>query len=114
MIAGMIVGLSGTILTNLMAKAMNRSIPSIVVGGFGGKGTGTTGLSTGDQHAKSTSAADAAINVAYANQVIVVPGYGLAVAQAPHAVKDMGKVLEARGVEVKYAVHPVAAACPGT
>jgi NAD(P) transhydrogenase subunit beta len=112
-VAGMIVGASGTILTNLMAKAMNRSIPSIVAGGFGGGGTGTAELSTGDQHAKSTSAADAAIKLAYANQVIVVPGYGLAVAQAQHAVKDMGKVLEARGVEVKYAIHPVAGRMPG-
>lgn len=63
---------------------------------------------------KSTSAADAAIQMAYANQVIVVPGYGLAVAQAQHAVKEMGDLLESKGVEVKYAIHPVAGACPGT
>ena len=113
-VAGMIVGASGTILTNLMAKAMNRSIPSIVAGGFGG-GTGAVSATagSGDQHAKSTSASDAAIKLAYANQVIVVPGYGLAVAQAQHAVKDMAKVLEARGIEVKYAIHPVAGRMPG-
>ncbi|TFD22595.1 NAD(P)(+) transhydrogenase (Re/Si-specific) subunit beta [Cryobacterium sp. TMS1-13-1] len=113
-VAGMIVGASGTILTNLMAKAMNRSILSIVAGGFGGGGSkGVSATSTGDQHAKSTSAADAAIKLAYANQVIVVPGYGLAVAQAQHAVKDMAKVLESRGIEVKYAIHPVAGRMPG-
>ena len=113
-VAGMIVGASGTILTNLMAKAMNRSIPSIVAGGFGG-GTGavTATAGSGDEQAKSTSASDAAIKLAYANQVIVVPGYGLAVAQAQHAVKDMAKVLEARGIEVKYAIHPVAGRMPG-
>lgn len=113
-VAGMIVGASGTILTNLMAKAMNRSIPSIVAGGFGG-GTGAASATagSGDQQAKSTSASDAAIKLAYANQVIVVPGYGLAVAQAQHAVKDMAKVLEARGIEVKYAIHPVAGRMPG-
>ncbi|TFD64206.1 NAD(P)(+) transhydrogenase (Re/Si-specific) subunit beta [Cryobacterium ruanii] len=112
-VAGMIVGASGTILTNLMAKAMNRSIVSIVAGGFGGGGKGAAVASSGDQIAKSTSAADAAIKLAYANQVIVVPGYGLAVAQAQHAVKDMAKVLEARGIEVKYAIHPVAGRMPG-
>ena len=113
-VAGMIVGASGTILTNLMAKAMNRSIPSIVAGGFGG-GTGavTATAGSGDEQAKSTSASDAAIKLAYANQVIVVPGYGLAVAQAQHAVKDMAKALEARGIEVKYAIHPVAGRMPG-
>ena len=113
-VAGMIVGASGTILTNLMAKAMNRSIPSIVAGGFGGGGSSASATAgNGDQQAKSTSASDAAIKLAYANQVIVVPGYGLAVAQAQHAVKDMAKVLEARGIEVKYAIHPVAGRMPG-
>jgi H+-translocating NAD(P) transhydrogenase subunit beta len=112
-VAGMIVGASGSILTNLMAKAMNRSIVGIVAGGFGGGGVAAA---TGDgvtKTARSTSAADAAIQMAYANQVIVVPGYGLAVAQAQHAVKDLAKLLEARGVEVKYAIHPVAGRMPG-
>jgi len=112
-VAGMIVGASGSILTNLMAKAMNRSIPAIVAGGFGGGGVAPSGGDTGDKHVRSTSAADAAIQMAYANQVIVVPGYGLAVAQAQHAVKDMAALLEDKGVEVKYAIHPVAGRMPG-
>ena len=93
-VAGMIVGASGSILTNLMAKAMNRSIPAIVAGGFGGGGVAVGGGDDGDKHVKATSAADAAIQMAYANQVIVVPGYGLAVAQAQHAVKDLANLLE--------------------
>ncbi|MBY6687381.1 NAD(P)(+) transhydrogenase (Re/Si-specific) subunit beta [Rhodococcus sp. BP-149] len=113
-VAGMIVGASGTILTNLMATAMNRSIPAIVFGSFGGGGASAVG---GPDDAggtvKSTSAADAAIQMAYASQVIVVPGYGLAVAQAQHAVKDMASILESKGVEVKYAIHPVAGRMPG-
>jgi H+-translocating NAD(P) transhydrogenase subunit beta len=112
-VAGMIVGASGSILTNLMAKAMNRSIPAIVAGGFGGGGVAPSGDDGGDKHVKSTSAADAAIQMAYANQVIVVPGYGLAVAQAQHAVKDMAALLEDKGVAVKYAIHPVAGRMPG-
>jgi proton-translocating NAD(P)+ transhydrogenase subunit beta len=112
-VAGMIVGASGSILTNLMAKAMNRSIPAIVAGGFGGGGVAPSGDGGGDKHVKSTSAADAAIQMAYANQVIVVPGYGLAVAQAQHAVKDLANLLEDRGVPVKYAIHPVAGRMPG-
>ncbi|MGO8768258.1 MAG: NAD(P)(+) transhydrogenase (Re/Si-specific) subunit beta [Mycobacterium sp.] len=113
-VAGMIVGASGSILTNLMAKAMNRSIPAIVAGGFGGGGVAPSGDGGGGGgQVKATSAADAAIQMAYANQVIVVPGYGLAVAQAQHAVKDMAGMLEARGVPVKYAIHPVAGRMPG-
>ncbi|REE76622.1 NAD(P) transhydrogenase subunit beta [Rhodococcus wratislaviensis] len=112
-VAGMIVGASGSILTNLMAKAMNRSIPAIVAGGFGGGGVAAAVGDGTAKTAKSTSAADAAIQMAYANQVIVVPGYGLAVAQAQHAVKDMAKLLESKGVEVKYAIHPVAGRMPG-
>ncbi|TVS89304.1 NAD(P)(+) transhydrogenase (Re/Si-specific) subunit beta [Mycobacterium helveticum] len=112
-VAGMIVGASGSILTNLMAKAMNRSIPAIVAGGFGGGGVAPSGDGGGDKQVRATSAADAAIQMAYANQVIVVPGYGLAVAQAQHAVKDMASLLEAKGVTVKYAIHPVAGRMPG-
>lgn len=113
-VAGMIVGASGSILTNLMAKAMNRSIPAIVAGGFGGVVvSGGPDGQGGDKHVKATSAADAAIQMAYANQVIVVPGYGLAVAQAQHAVKDMASLLEDKGVTVKYAIHPVAGRMPG-
>jgi proton-translocating NAD(P)+ transhydrogenase subunit beta len=113
-VAGMIVGASGSILTNLMAKAMNRSIPAIVFGSFGAGGSDIAAAVGGDQGTvKATSAADAAIQMAYANQVIVVPGYGLAVAQAQHAVKEMASLLEAKGVEVKYAIHPVAGRMPG-
>jgi NAD(P) transhydrogenase subunit beta len=112
-VAGMIVGASGTILTNLMAKAMNRSIPAIVAGGFGGTAT-LPGADDGvDRTVTPTTAADAAIRMAYASQVVVVPGYGMAVAQAQHAVKDMADLLEDRGVEVKYAIHPVAGRMPG-
>jgi proton-translocating NAD(P)+ transhydrogenase subunit beta len=112
-VAGMIVGASGSILTNLMAKAMNRSIPAIVAGGFGGGGIAAGARELGDKTHRETSAADAAVQMAYANQVVVVPGYGMAVAQAQHAVKDMARLLENKGVEVKYAIHPVAGRMPG-
>ncbi len=111
-VAGMIVGASGSILTNLMAKAMNRSIPAIVAGGFGGGGI-AAGREIGDRTVRQTSAADAAVQMVYANQVVVVPGYGMAVAQAQHTVRDMAKLLEDKGVEVKYAIHPVAGRMPG-
>ena len=111
-VAGMIVGASGSILTNLMAKAMNRSIPAIVAGGFGG-GSIAAGREVGDKTVRETSAADAAVQMAYANQVVVVPGYGMAVAQAQHAVRDMARLLEDKGVGVKYAIHPVAGRMPG-
>jgi NAD(P) transhydrogenase subunit beta len=114
-VAGMIVGASGSILTNLMATAMNRSIPSIVAGGFGGGGVveGAEGAGEHQGTVRSTSAADAAIQLAYANRVVVVPGYGMAVAQAQHAVRELTKELESRGVEVSYAIHPVAGRMPG-
>jgi NAD(P) transhydrogenase subunit beta len=114
-VAGMIVGASGSILTHQMAVAMNRTIPAIVAGGFGGGGGAlASGGDDGvERTVKSTSAADAAIQMAYAAQVIVVPGYGMAVAQAQHAVKDMADLLESKGVEVKYAIHPVAGRMPG-
>ena len=112
-VAGMIVGASGTILTNLMAKAMNRSIPSIVAGGFGGGTAAGPAGSGGDQTVRQTNAADAAIQLAYANQVVIVPGYGMAVAQAQHTVREMARLLEQRGVEVKHAIHPVAGRMPG-
>src|SRR5205823_10094324 len=113
-VAGMIVGASGSILTNLMAEAMNRSIPAIVRGGFGGViTTGGTGDDGVEKTVRSTSAADAAIQMSYANRVVIVPGYGMAVAQAQHAVREMTKLLEAKGVEVKFAIHPVAGRMPG-
>ncbi len=112
---GMMVGASGTILTNLMAQAMNRSIPAIVAGGFGGGGV-VAGAEGAGEHAgsvRATSAADAAIQLAYASKVVVVPGYGMAVAQAQHVVRELASELEKRGVDVKYAIHPVAGRMPG-
>ncbi|MGE4427952.1 MAG: NAD(P)(+) transhydrogenase (Re/Si-specific) subunit beta [Solirubrobacteraceae bacterium] len=114
-VAGMIVGASGTILTQQMAIAMNRTILSVVAGGFGGDGgeaaAGPAGASGGT--VRSTSASDVAIQMAYARQVVVVPGYGMAVSQAQHSVKELANHLEAKGVEVKYAIHPVAGRMPG-
>jgi len=113
-VAGMIVGASGTILTNLMAKAMNRSVPAIVAGGFGGAvaapvgGAGSEGGTV-----RSTSAQDVAIQLSFARLVVIAPGYGMAVAQAQHAVRELERALEAKGVEVKYAIHPVAGRMPG-
>jgi len=114
-VAGMIVGASGTILTNLMAVAMNRSIPAIVAGGFGGGGA-IEGAEGAGEHAgsiKSIGAMDAAIQLAYASKVVIVPGYGMAVAQAQHAVRELTQELEKRGVEVTFAIHPVAGRMPG-
>ena len=114
-VAGMIVGASGTILTQQMAVAMNRSIASVIAGGFGGGGGegdgGAAGVAGGT--VRATSASDVAIQMAYANQVVVVPGYGMAVSQAQHAVREMAKLLEEKGVAVKYAIHPVAGRMPG-
>jgi NAD(P) transhydrogenase subunit beta len=113
-VAGIIVGASGTILTNLMAVAMNRTIGGVLFGSFGGSGGGGGGDAAGPQGTvKSTDAASAAILMAYAQNVIVVPGYGLAVAQAQHVVKEMADALEEKGVSVKYAIHPVAGRMPG-
>ncbi|HEX9044866.1 MAG TPA: NAD(P)(+) transhydrogenase (Re/Si-specific) subunit beta [Candidatus Limnocylindrales bacterium] len=112
-IAGALVGASGAILTKLMADAMNRSVINIMIGGFGG-GEGTVGAVTGaGGSVREVSADDAAIQLAYASSVIVVPGYGLAVAQAQHAVRELAEILENRGVDVKYAIHPVAGRMPG-
>ncbi len=115
-VAGMIVGASGSILTTLMARAMNRSIPNIVAGGFGVGDAATPAAGAAVEHGgtvRSTNAADAAIQLSYARQVVVVPGYGMAVAQAQHAVRELERELEKRGVEVKYAIHPVAGRMPG-
>ena len=112
-IAGALVGASGGILTKLMADAMNRSLANIIVGGFG---TGDTAVAIGgpiDAQVRSIAADDAAIQLAYASKVIIVPGYGLAAAQAQHGVAELGKLLEERGIEVSYAIHPVAGRMPG-
>jgi H+-translocating NAD(P) transhydrogenase subunit beta len=112
-VAGMIVGASGTILTQQMAVAMNRTIVSVIAGGFGGEVAAVAGGDGAQGTIRSTSAADVAIQMTYANQVVVVPGYGMAVSQAQHAVREMAKLLEAKGVTVKYAIHPVAGRMPG-
>jgi H+-translocating NAD(P) transhydrogenase subunit beta len=112
-IAGALVGASGAILTKLMADAMNRSVLNIMIGGFGG-GEGTVaavGAEGGE--VRSIGIDDAAIQLAYASNVIVVPGYGLAVAQAQHAVRELAELLESKGVNVSYAIHPVAGRMPG-
>ena len=110
-VGGMLVGASGSILTRLMAEAMNRSIANIMVGGFGGV-TVAAG-DAGDKTARSTDAASVAMQLAYARRVVVTPGYGLAVAQAQHTVRELADELEKRGVEVSYAIHPVAGRMPG-
>lgn len=112
-VAGMIVGASGSILTNLMAKAMKRSIPAIVAGGFVGGSSVASNRSTEERPVRSTSASDTAIQMAYANKVVVVLGYGMAVAQAQRQVRKMAKLLEAKGITVAYAIHPVAGRMPG-
>jgi NAD(P) transhydrogenase subunit beta len=111
-IAGALVGASGAILTKLMADAMNRSVINIMIGGFGG-GEGTVAEAGPGGSVRAIGADDVAIQLAYAQHVIVVPGYGLAVAQAQHAVRELADLLEERGVDVKYAIHPVAGRMPG-
>ena len=112
-IAGALVGASGAILTKLMADAMNRSVLNIMIGGFGG-GEGTVGVVGAEGGSvRSLGMDDAAIQLAYAQNVIIVPGYGLAVAQAQHAVRELAELLESRGVNVSYAIHPVAGRMPG-
>jgi NAD(P) transhydrogenase subunit beta len=113
-VAGMLVGASGSILTKQMADAMNRSIGNVFFGGFGGGGGAVGAGDDGvDRTVRSTSAADVAIQLSYARLVVVVPGYGMAVAQAQRAVADLAAELEERGVEVLYAIHPVAGRMPG-
>jgi len=113
-IAGALVGASGAILTKLMADAMNRSVLSIMIGGFGTGDAGAGAVAAGPGGSvREIGADDAAIQLAYAQHVIIVPGYGLAVAQAQHAVRELAEQLEARGVDVSYAIHPVAGRMPG-
>jgi NAD(P) transhydrogenase subunit beta len=111
-VAGTLVGSSGTILTLEMATAMNRSVPNILFAGFGA--LPETAAAGGEERPhRSIGAQDAAISLAYADSVVIVPGYGMAVAQAQHAVKEMADELERRGVQVNYAIHPVAGRMPG-
>jgi NAD(P) transhydrogenase subunit beta len=112
-VAGALVGASGGILTKLMADAMNRSLGNIIIGGFG-TGDSAAALEVGaDSQVRPIAADDAAIQLAYASKVIIVPGYGLAAAQAQHGVAELAKTLEDRGIEVSYAIHPVAGRMPG-
>jgi NAD(P) transhydrogenase subunit beta len=110
-IAGMVVGAAGTLLTQLMAKAMNRSIGNVLFGSFGAVAGGAAQEIAGAQ--KPIDAADAAVMMAYAERVAIVPGYGMAVAQAQHKVWEFAKLLIERGVKVKFAIHPVAGRMPG-
>jgi NAD(P) transhydrogenase subunit beta len=111
-VAGTLVGSSGTILTMEMATAMNRSVGNILFAGFGGAPAASAGSTEQRPHV-AIGAQDAAIKLAYADTVVVVPGYGLAVAQAQHAIKEVADELEKRGVTVNYAIHPVAGRMPG-
>jgi NAD(P) transhydrogenase subunit beta len=113
-VSGMLVGASGTLLTLLMGRAMNRSITNVLFGAFGQVSAQAAAVAAGDGGAvRSATAEDVAVMLAYAHKVVFVPGYGLAVAQAQHDVRALADMLEAKGVEVSYAIHPVAGRMPG-
>ena len=112
LLGGVLVGASGTILTVLMCEAMNRSLLNVVIGGFGGGGS-SGGGSDGDQTVREVTPSDAAILLNYSQSVMIVPGYGLAVAQAQKDCKELDDLLESNGVQVRYAIHPVAGRMPG-
>jgi H+-translocating NAD(P) transhydrogenase subunit beta len=111
-ISGALVGASGLILTQLMCKGMNRSLANVAFGGFGG-GAGVDRAQIGKRPVKSADAEMVAAELGYVNSVVIVPGYGLAVAQAQHELRKVGDLLQDRGVDVKYAIHPVAGRMPG-
>jgi len=113
-VSGMLVGASGTMLTLLMGRAMNRSITNVLFGAFGQVSAAGAGAATTDGGTvRATTADDVAVMLAYANKVVVVPGYGMAVAQAQHDVRALADILEEKGIEVTYAIHPVAGRMPG-
>jgi NAD(P) transhydrogenase subunit beta len=113
-VSGMLVGASGTLLTIMMSRAMNRSIANVLFGAFGQVAAGPAAAAASDGGTvRSASAEDVAVMLAYAHKVVFVPGYGLAVAQAQHDVRQLADLLEAKGVEVSYAIHPVAGRMPG-
>jgi NAD(P) transhydrogenase subunit beta len=110
---GILVGAAGTLLTILMCKAMNRSLKNVLIGSFGGGGAAAAGAKKDQGAYKEITLSDAAVIMSYAHKVMIVPGYGLAVAQAQHACHELEKLLESKGVTVKYAIHPVAGRMPG-
>jgi H+-translocating NAD(P) transhydrogenase subunit beta len=114
-VSGTLVGASGTLLTRMMGQAMNRPLTNVLFGAFGtgGGGTAAAGAGTAGGSVRSLGAADAAVLLAYANRVVIVPGYGLAVAQAQHVARELADLLEARRIDVRYAIHPVAGRMPG-
>jgi NAD(P) transhydrogenase subunit beta len=113
-VSGMLVGASGSLLTLMMARAMGRSVANVFFGAFGQLQVAEGGATaTGDGTVRSATAEDVAVMLAYADRVIIVPGYGLAVAQAQHVIRELADMLEARRVDVKYAIHPVAGRMPG-
>lgn len=113
-IGGTLVGASGTLLTLLMARAMNRSVTNVLFGAFGAAPSGAAAAVSADgRTVREVSPDDLSVMLAYAKQVMIVPGYGLAVAQAQHAVRELADILEGRGVAVRYAIHPVAGRMPG-
>jgi NAD(P) transhydrogenase subunit beta len=113
-VAGMLVGASGTLLTLLMAKAMNRSVANVLFGAFGQVQAGAAGARVDDgRTVRATSPEDVAVQLSFSRKVVVVPGYGLAVAQAQHDVRQLAELLEEKGIDVAYAIHPVAGRMPG-
>jgi NAD(P) transhydrogenase subunit beta len=112
-ISGALVGASGIILTRIMCQAMNRSLTNVMFGAFGAQAADAAGAGADGRTVQSTTAQDVAIMLGYARKVVIVPGYGLAVSQAQHQVRELSELLEQRGVEVLYGIHPVAGRMPG-
>lgn len=112
-VSGALVGAAGLILTNIMCVSMNRTLASVLFGRFGGAGTLAAGAGSGDKTVREVQSTDVAVMTAYARRVVVVPGYGLAVAQAQHVIREVADLLQNKGVDVRYGIHPVAGRMPG-